>query len=446
MAYNPFGKPIGELDESDLAGLVGLVAEGYFVEYKEDFPTNRKIARSIASLANTYGGWYIVGLRTDESHVASEICGFDTARFPDPVAKVRDIVKSRIDPVPVLYLSLIRLTTDRSVLLAYVPPDQNTPFVTDDGKIYRRNHDSSDPVPEDRRHALDRLADQGREIGRRFQRFCSVEMSPRPVGDRDLAWLNLFVMPSPLNLTEKPNLCSREGVDSALALSLQPRSFLPGASSDVRANLPFSHAHATYDSLLLRQSSIGTITRPSVTAELFPSGSMRLHIPVPLLPFSGAWTLVEDPEVDSVFHEMSQADRDQRQDTLLLDFFEAPKLLLQVLLAVAYYEDWLGENHWSPDFRVALTLRGFGDTVPLIDCSSWKEQVQEWGLPVIPRDFAVPEDQLRPLVMRAEILDRDLGFAMTREVLASCGLRENLLGPSLVRIIEQSLESQGSSP
>src|SRR5437016_5394889 len=105
MAYNPFDKPVREpLDARDLQQLVERsVAEGYYVEFKREPPSNDKIGHSLASLANSYGGWYIVGVETDEHNIAKDICGFDTGHIPDPISKVRDIARSHIDPTPVFF-------------------------------------------------------------------------------------------------------------------------------------------------------------------------------------------------------------------------------------------------------------------------------------------------------------------------------------------------------
>ena len=58
MPFNPFKKSIREpLTPEDLEMLIiDSVSEGYFVEYKGFLPVSKKIAKSIASFANTYGG------------------------------------------------------------------------------------------------------------------------------------------------------------------------------------------------------------------------------------------------------------------------------------------------------------------------------------------------------------------------------------------------------
>ncbi len=45
MVYNPFGKPVGEpLNLSDLEALITQqVAEGFYIEYKQQFVSTKKI-------------------------------------------------------------------------------------------------------------------------------------------------------------------------------------------------------------------------------------------------------------------------------------------------------------------------------------------------------------------------------------------------------------------
>lgn len=102
MPYSPFDKEVHEkLTSDDLSSLVEReVAEGYYIEYKEDFPDKKqKIGRSVASFANTYGGWYIVGVKANKTNnTATEICGVNLSIRHDPISIVRDVVKSYVDP------------------------------------------------------------------------------------------------------------------------------------------------------------------------------------------------------------------------------------------------------------------------------------------------------------------------------------------------------------
>ena len=75
--YNPFNKIISEIKYEDLEKLIkNNISEGWFIEYKSSFPKNKKIADSIASFANSEGGWYIVGIEEKENESSpSEIVG-----------------------------------------------------------------------------------------------------------------------------------------------------------------------------------------------------------------------------------------------------------------------------------------------------------------------------------------------------------------------------------
>lgn len=62
----PFYKNISEIEYKDIENLKeNKVPEGIYIEYKSRMlksKKNYKIAQSLASFANSYGGWYIVGI------------------------------------------------------------------------------------------------------------------------------------------------------------------------------------------------------------------------------------------------------------------------------------------------------------------------------------------------------------------------------------------------
>lgn len=53
--FDPFGKPLADVKAADLARLRD-VEEGWYVEYKATSPNADRIARSLCSFANQYGG------------------------------------------------------------------------------------------------------------------------------------------------------------------------------------------------------------------------------------------------------------------------------------------------------------------------------------------------------------------------------------------------------
>lgn len=226
-SFNPFDKAPGEkLTADDLNGLVEReVAEGYYVEYKGEFPKNDKIGRSLASLANTYGGWYFVGIEADKTGIARNLKGFSLAEHRDPISKIQEIAKEQIDPTPVLYPQVVELPSGLYVLAVFVPGEQDTPFICRNGVVYRRIHESSDPIGENNRYALDRLYEGGKENEKDFARFCEVRrvlsdgenlngwiqicIAPYPPGVANLSHRGQFADPAPdldkfLKMTQEP--------------------------------------------------------------------------------------------------------------------------------------------------------------------------------------------------------------------------------------------------
>ena len=65
--FRPFGaKPLSEVDRNALEQLVSDgIEEGLFVEYKREW-VSHKVARAVASFANTYGGTLIVGIEAQK--------------------------------------------------------------------------------------------------------------------------------------------------------------------------------------------------------------------------------------------------------------------------------------------------------------------------------------------------------------------------------------------
>lgn len=253
MPFSPFQKSFREpLTPEDLYVLVAnSVSEGYFVEYKVMLPTSHKIAKSIASFANTYGGWYIVGVTTDGHNVAQRVPGFSLDDCHDPIATLRDSIRSGIDPVPVFFPQVVALAPKRAVLVVYVPGEQDTPFLTKDGCIYRRVSDRSDPMPEAQRSAIDRLVEQGRDRVRAFQQFCQ---DPRTFSQGEAAtpWVNIFLSPYPLGMLDKVEVASQDGLERLLKRSREaiPLVTADGKETPLLGNIPFQQGMAMANSLI----------------------------------------------------------------------------------------------------------------------------------------------------------------------------------------------------
>ncbi|MDO7787189.1 AlbA family DNA-binding domain-containing protein [Desulforamulus aquiferis] len=197
---NPFGKPIEQLEEDDLNILIKEeTSEGLYVEYKEDFPTH--LAKIVASFANTFGGWIIIGVDArNPRNVPTSFTGINIAR--DPKDRFRHICRDNISPVPLFSSKLIVKSSDpeKGILVIRVPESAYPPHITKDGRIYRRNMEGSDPVGETDRHILERLFEKSLLNKSEVKGFMLRKLQKTEHRDPNEVVFKVMCCPVPLNL------------------------------------------------------------------------------------------------------------------------------------------------------------------------------------------------------------------------------------------------------
>jgi|GEM_PF-7005316 len=184
--YNPFEKPLHEVDFEDLESLgENHVSEGYYVEYKRSIPGSQpgySVAKVIASFANTYGGWFFLGITESFNNEAGAPIGISLSDYPQPKETIRQWVRTQVDPNPDFESHLVQNPEfeDFAVVVILVPESNHTPHILADGVIYRRSGEESNPIePETERWVLDRLyegrAERERKRDRVLQHLRAIE-------------------------------------------------------------------------------------------------------------------------------------------------------------------------------------------------------------------------------------------------------------------------------
>ena len=170
MLYRPFADNLSEVSPEDL-GRLRDVHEGWYVEYKQQLIGNRELAKSLSSFANQYGGWFFLGVKEDSrDHVADGFPGIPDSQVNLALDSIRNAAKDLLNP-PVFYnvrlfpgpIDLIGLGEGHSIIVVQVPEGPNSPYIHNDGRIYRRVGDSSQPAPVTDRSTFDLLAQRGEE-------------------------------------------------------------------------------------------------------------------------------------------------------------------------------------------------------------------------------------------------------------------------------------------
>jgi hypothetical protein len=443
MIYNPFEKTINELiQEVDLEILVtNQIAEGYYIEYKREIPKDKlKIARSLASLANTYGGWYIVGVETDKHNVATAISGFTPESCHDPISVIRDLVKHYINPVPILFPKVITLGNGNFVLIVYIPDQQETPFVTKDGRTYRRTHDSSDPVPEADRYTLDRLFERGREVSRQFTNFSRDERTFSQA-EKD-AWLKIYIAPYPTGSPKFSFLFSESTLENLLAASKKPIKIPLFDSFEkpiISGHLELNTACTTPTSIILRQTNIEYEAFNSLSIEIDRLGRAKIFIPLQPIQFmQDILSEIRSPVVYK--HIFNRVKSDHEESNILLKFFNIGTTWLLVATLVNFYlEECLNTSTTFTEFQVNLEFDGVWRYVPFYDIDLWGEHVDRFGLPVIMQDYIRFYEEGEK-VRIVESRDR-LWVYLCHNIGLACGLPSEFLVSAFASVLIDAHES-----
>ncbi|HBV98163.1 MAG: hypothetical protein JL50_00355 [Peptococcaceae bacterium BICA1-7] len=193
---NFFNKPVEQLERGDLDLLArNEIAEGLYMEYKEDFPHN--LAKIVASFANTFGGWILIGVDArNPQNMPLAFPGIELTGGPKD--RLRHICRDGINPVPLFTSKIVDLpeSPGRGVLVARIEESSYPPHITRDGRIYRRNGEGSDPAPETDRYILDRLFEKSRQNKGQVKALIAQKLAEVETG---VPTIKVISCPVPLN-------------------------------------------------------------------------------------------------------------------------------------------------------------------------------------------------------------------------------------------------------
>jgi hypothetical protein len=282
---------------------------------------------------------------------------------------------------------VVNLDADRAVLIVYIPEDQETPFITKDGRIYRRLSDSADPVPETNRYAIDRLVDKGKEVIKRYEKFCCddrVFSEPEVRG----AWVNLFLSPYPSGLINTYKSISIKELEKLLKHSRAPSKANLGKSFrmvtdklKMKWSVPFDAVQLTYKSIIFKQVLPKQIAFNCLAIELFTDGSAKFYIPVPTR------LIVKSQKVKKALRKFPKG------QTRLLTYFDAGKLWMVILYFFNFYLKWLGKQPSLMKLKAAIIIDNVSRYVPIVDSDEFAEYIKKFGLPVLQTNtIRIPEE------------------------------------------------------
>lgn len=189
--------PIYQIQLEDLSAEhideIKSLEEGWFVEFKSRFTDTAKIAKSISSFANAYGGVLIIGVEeTAKGRRFDHFTPLSKDEAEDTIVRFRHAVEAHLNPCPFFESKIICISDidvvdseDKWIVFVKIPKGEKAPYLHSSGAIYTRKGDSSSPVALTDQSLLERLwSDRTKKVGEieariNFLREQSVSDFPR---------------------------------------------------------------------------------------------------------------------------------------------------------------------------------------------------------------------------------------------------------------------------
>ena len=384
--FNPFEKEIQKLEFSDLEILRERgVSEGVYIEYKSNFPNNTKIAHSIASFANMYGGWYFIGIITDDDNVPNDFSGFKLSKHKKPKETIRNIALSHIKPFPLFDSKLIKVDDERGILAVLIQESIEPPHITKDSRIYRRNGEGSDPIAENDRYAIDRLYDRSKRFKVIVEDFCRNKIATQS----EQGWLEIYLMTYPFRKLLIDNFSKKEYIDSVRSL-LDRQSTITICSKEFggSVNIPFNNVTTSFNSIIFRQTKPYSLKDLTLTFEWFVNGNAKIIIPFQYLDLN----ILSQVYENSTNHKsLNESLGEELTYFRIIDGFNLFLIFIHILTK---YCELLKREEWNDKLIIKYKLENCWRSILFFDSKAFTEHTEKYGIPVSQKDAIMIPDTL----------------------------------------------------
>lgn len=409
--YNPFNKPISEIEYEDLKKLIeNNISEGWFVEYKGSFPKNKKIANSIASFANSEGGWYIIGIEENENKSnPSEIIGFDLETNRKPADKITNIVKDNIDPIPYFETKIVKIPEDKFVLVVQVFEGYDVPYISN-GSVYIRVGETSKPLPIDERYQFEKLLDKKKTFQKRVNAFMDNtfffdEYFTQP-------YLEFYVYVNNPKMILFEDFYSEEFFVKLKENFNSDIDIMDGLHVSSASN--FDNIYASVDSYILRHLYDNPPLHTGLTLELFKEGHLKL-----IMPFN----IYNNHSLNNEYESLIYYDSfitDEHKDLRIIDLAES-MYAFQIILA--QYKKLLEKYNCEYELNIKYKFKNFSSITPFMDSKEYMDFIFENKLPInIKTSIDVPNEGY--LIYSFKNFD---DLVLTFDIISATGLPRHLI-------------------
>ncbi|MDX9664258.1 ATP-binding protein [Pseudomonas sp. P5_152] len=374
-SFNPFTKSLHDLNAQDLAALK-MVAEGWYIEYKQEVPNAKSIAKSVSALANSYGGWVFYGIKEEskENSVAGEFPGIEKTEVDGALQKIRQAVANLMSPAchyeaRAIFgpCTEIGLSESHAIICVAAPQSIEAPHIHNQGLIYRRISDGSEPVPETDRHMIEKMFQRAKETVDRYKQW--IKKDPEfSKSESEAPYLRIMITPNPWKMPRTDFSLNTDSVREAL-----------NGSEGRTSTLPFETVYSSADGVVARQSSNSDPTKAQLTWNI--SKDLESDVLIPLHWNSG--------EPDQIYHglyghELAKEfkdilDQSKIESATVINLNLVFNLLMGVVESQRALQDKAG---WPLEFYIKIKLLNVWRTIPFLDIDYFIHHINSNGIPV----------------------------------------------------------------
>ncbi len=377
MRHTPFDENLVDLSPTDLTELRD-VYEGWYVEYKSEIIKPRALAKSLSSFANQYGGLYFLGIKSgSKQNVAECFPGIANSDVPSVLEALRNAAKDLLHP-HVFYITRvfegpiesIGLQQGRSIVAAEIPQGPDTPYVHNDGRIYVRIGDSSDPRPITDRVTFDILSRRGEQARRRLED--RILKSPTvSKGEEDQPFIHFSIISDPYEVMG-------HWYDGKLT----------DFSEVMKENsVPFDNIFSKHDGYVARQTAGNNPYNRVLTWEFSRQCHSFVTLPIPVLStneYDEVWNIYSTgQEFISMFNNGGLESVKILDLNMMLDACEG--IIKRHRMVVDH------ANVRGP-FYIKAYIENVWRTIPFLDLPNYLSHISAFGLPIVQDDEIITPD------------------------------------------------------
>jgi hypothetical protein len=374
-AFNPFGKDLDLVSETDLLALT-TVAEGWYLDYKEQPISVADLAKHLCAFANQFGGWLIFGVAEaiDGSQTAGSFTGLSEDDLAVLTLRVREAATAHASPSILYEEKRVPVAGGtRSTLIIGIPMGASTPYIHSSGRVYRRLGDQS--KPESDRHALDQLWERGKQTQHLLASRLR-QIPEYPDSQRDTSWVHVHFVPD-LRMPDQRSELSMSAFRAIASGHSTPNFGLAA---------PMTSVQSAMGGYVARQTRKETASLGSLTLRWWRDGVCRVDIPINRYSVSSRM-----PPVYRHFSAFARAAIEQGyEDSGICDFTYFLQSLAALMNAYTYIRS---ETNDSRPLYATFRLRNFSHVVPFYDSSAYLKQCSDTALPfMLEGDIEFPAD------------------------------------------------------